>query len=152
MAVTQLKRGFLGSDPYMVEQSDICKALLENNLADFTNFDGTINAGFVTAFAAKINAAFTVVKDSAVLSPQLTATETVMAIMQQGREAYTDLMYFVSKKAFKTNKLVIKEFNAIQYSQSFTAHIYCIFRNPTYYRRKVQNHTTSQWLQANINR
>jgi hypothetical protein len=112
MGEAQLKRNFIGSDAYMVEQSDIGKALLEQNLTDFTNFDGTLDASFVTAFAAKINAAFTVVKDSAVLSPQLKVTQDVVAVMQEGREAYADLMYFVSKKAFKTNKLVIKEFNA----------------------------------------
>ncbi len=111
MAVAQLKRNYVGSDAYMVEQSDIGKALLEDNLADFTAFDGTVDATFVTAFAAKINAAFTVVRDSAVLSPQLQATQTVTEVMQQGRDAYNDLMYFVTKKAFKTNPLVVKEFN-----------------------------------------
>jgi hypothetical protein len=111
MAVAQEKRSYIGSDAYMVEQSDIGKALLEQNLADFTAFDGTLDASFVTAFTTKINAAFTVVKDSAVLSPQLVATQTVTETMQQGRDAYNDLMYFVTKKAFKTNPLVVKEFN-----------------------------------------
>jgi hypothetical protein len=112
MGEAKVKRNFVGSDAYMVEQSDIGKALLEQNLTDFTNFDSTINARFVTAFTAKIDAAFTVVKDSAALSPQLQATQTVTEIMQQARDAYNDLMYFVTKKAFKGNQLVIKEFNA----------------------------------------
>ncbi|MDI9363413.1 MAG: hypothetical protein QM541_00580 [Flavobacterium sp.] len=111
MEDAQLKRNFVGSDAYMAEQSDIGKALLEQNLTDFSNFDGTIDANFVSAFEVTINAALSVIKDSAVLSPQLVATQTVTEIMQQGRDAYNDLMYFVTKKAFKTNDLVVKEFN-----------------------------------------
>ena len=116
----QNKRIYNGSDAYMVEQAAISKILLTTHLSDFKKFDATLNENFIAIFDAAILAAFTVVKDSTAILPQIEQTQKVQELMKKGQNIYQDIMYFVSRKAFKKNKLVANEFGQAEYKKAKT--------------------------------
>ena len=114
----QKKRLYNGSDAYMVEQATVCKQLLADNLAAFKEFDSTLNEMFIANFEQKIDAAFTVVKDTTAITPQLEQTILIAELIKKGQDIYQDIMYFVKRKAFKSNKLKANEFGQAMYSKT----------------------------------
>ena len=116
----QKKRLYNGSDAYMVEQAMVCKQLLADNIEAFKEFDSTLNGNFVQDFAIKIMAAFTVIKDTTAIAPQLEQTRLITELMKKGQDIYQEIMYFVTRKAFKGNKLKANEFGQAMYSKTKT--------------------------------
>lgn len=110
-------RAYTGSDSYMIQQSGIIKELVEQALPVFAAFDSTVNAAFIAAFDAAIAAALGTLPDAVIIDQQVQKSELVKAAMAQGREKYQDIMYFVTRKAFKNNRPVWNEFGYNDYEK-----------------------------------
>ena len=95
-------RMYQGADAFMTEEARVAHGLIMNDLAKFTNFDSTFTPAYMADFLNDIEAADTVVADSAVSDEQRLKTETLNAVMEQARSVYNDVKYFAGK-AFPTS-------------------------------------------------
>lgn len=110
-------RSYFGADSYMIQQSGIIKELVNASLADFTAFDSTVDSTFIQNFEAAIAAALGTLPDDVIIDQQTQKSELVKAAMAAGRDKYQDIMVFVTRKAFKKNRLVWNEFGYNDYEK-----------------------------------
>ncbi len=108
-------RNFTGSDVFMTENARVTHALVNLDLAKFTAFDNTITATSQTQFLAAINAADTVIADSAVVDQMVQTTETVSLAMEKAKVKYNEVKYFV-QKAFSLSPGTQNEFGLNDYA------------------------------------
>lgn len=113
----ELERTYEGSDNYMVQTSLTLHGLLTADLADFTAFDGDIDAGFLADWLAAIQAADGVVRDQVVQDVIEGQTSAVLAKMELCRKKYNEVKYFAGK-AFPGNKPVMDEFGTEDYPKA----------------------------------
>lgn len=110
----ELKRNYTGTDAFMTQSARVNYNLANSEIAQFTAFDSTINAAFMTAYLAAIVAAETVVADSAVADQQVQTTENVLSQMDLARAKYNEVKYFV-QKAFPGSAATQGEFGLNDY-------------------------------------
>lgn len=110
-------RNYPGSDANLAETARATHALLSIDLPQFTAFDSTITTAFVTQFLTAINAADVVVADSAVIDQQVQKTEIVITNMENAKNKYNDVKYFVSK-AFPNSAGTQGEFGLNDYENA----------------------------------
>ena len=103
-------------DAHMLETAYTLHSLFNDNIADFTAFDATLDAAFATSWLATIDAAGTVVRDSQIKDIQAGKTVTVLEQMDLCRIKYNEVKYFAGK-AFPRNKVKLAEFGAEDYDK-----------------------------------
>jgi len=89
---------------------------LEDNLADFTAFDATIDATYLADYRADILAADTYSSDDQVIDIQRQATEDVETQMVVCRDTYIALKYFIDA-AFGNKPIIKDEFGFNDYEK-----------------------------------
>lgn len=114
MEPTEIKRAYLGSDAFMTESARVIYNLANDDLANFTAFDSTINAAWMADYLADVEAAETVVADSAISDQQVQTTENVLSQMDLARAKYNEVKYFV-QKAFPDSPATQGEFGLNDY-------------------------------------
>jgi len=101
------------SDPDMIEFIKKLIGFLENDLADFTAFDSTIDINFLNALKALTAEAAAIVSDNVVIDEMADYTLVLNHKMEECIELYQTLKYFI-KKAFANvtiqNKLGMNDF------------------------------------------
>jgi len=101
------------SDPDMIEFIKKLIGFLENDLADFTAFDSTIDINFLNALKALAAEAAAIVSDNVVIDEMADYTLVLNHKMEECIELYQTLKYFI-KKAFANvtiqNKLGMNDF------------------------------------------
>jgi hypothetical protein len=143
MASSVLKRNYIGSDAYMVNQSSIVLGLATPDVKTFTAFDSSIDDKFLDDFKTLIQQAFGVVSDSVAIIPQKNATADVKKAMEKGKDLYENIIYFVTKKAFPGNKTIAKEFGvgkmaiASRSQLKFTLFLETLFQKATIYKTEL---------------
>ena len=89
--------------------------LFVHDLADFTAFDGDLDADFAEDWLADITAAGAIVSDESVLNDQITFTASVHRAMKNCRNYYQEVQDFAhntlhdTEQATKLFKLGIKK-------------------------------------------
>lgn len=101
-------RNYNGSDAYLLETANVIGNLLTTDLAVFTAFDSTMDAGFVSAFQTKIENALHFSSDGVITDQQAQKTVNVLNLMKAAKEKYQDVKYFAGK-AFPDNEEVRNE-------------------------------------------
>jgi hypothetical protein len=97
MNPTEMKRNYLNTDVQMTEFARVAYDLMNSDLAKFTAFDSTLTATYATQFLTAITAAETVVADTAVVDIQVQKTELLQTAMENAKDKYADVKYFVQK-------------------------------------------------------
>jgi hypothetical protein len=110
-----------GSDGYMLETSGALQALFEENIADFTALDSTLDATFATNWFAKITAASQVVQHSQIKDIKAQKTDEVLEKMELCRLKYIEVKFFATK-SFPDSKSRQAEFGTDSYSKARTKH------------------------------
>ena len=105
------------SDAEMFSYADKIIANLQIDLASFTAFDSTIDANFVTDAQHLFANAQNIPSDNVVIDQQVASTEQVQNLMQDCREQYDDMKFFV-KKAFKASVGRQNEFGLNDYNKA----------------------------------
>lgn len=105
------------SDAEMFSYADKIIANLQIDLASFTTFDSTIDANFVTDAQHLFANAQNIPSDNVVIDQQVASTEQVQNLMQDCRDQYDDMKFFV-KKAFKTSVGRQNEFGLNDYNKA----------------------------------
>lgn len=105
------------SDAEMFSYADKIIANLQTDLASFTAFDSTIDANFVVNAQNLFTNAQNIPSDNVVIDQQVASTEQVQNLMQECREQYDDMKFFV-KKAYKTSVGRQNEFGLNDYSKA----------------------------------
>ena len=92
-----VKRKFNVSYGYALEYAKDMQLLFVHDLADFTAFDGDLDADFAEDWLADITAAGAIVSDESVLNEQITFTASVNRAMKNCRNYYQEVKYFAHK-------------------------------------------------------
>lgn len=114
MAKKRVKRIYTTSDAHMSVSSGVICGLFEEDIDRFTTFDNNMNAAYLAAFKAAVDAAEIVVRDSIVKSVQAGKTETVEAVMEKARLKFHHVKFFV-QKAFANSIASQQEFGLKDY-------------------------------------
>ena len=109
MADNTVVRKYSGSDPNLLQQANLNKTLLNDNLAAFTAEDDTIDAAYVAAYALDITEAEETESDELVEDRLSTKTAAVEAAQTAVAKKVKQLRYYVLE-AFPTDKEVQHEF------------------------------------------
>lgn len=117
MQVQNIYRNYNGSDASLAESARATQMLLATDLALFTAFDSTINAAYANLFLAAINAADTVVADTAIVDQQVQKRELIIDAMNSAKNKYSDVKYFV-QKTFPTSAGTQGEFGLNDYERA----------------------------------
>ena len=156
MTLVNIVRNYSGSDSYMVNQCSIAVGILNKDLATFTNYDSTIDVKLADQFQSKINKAFTVVSDSVAIIPQKKATAAVLTAVDEGKNFYDDIIYFVTNKAFPGNKAIAKEFGVGKFKAAsssqvkFTLFLETLHQKAIFYKTELLAAGCSQTLIDNL--
>ena len=109
----EVQRIYHLSDPTMIEFIKKLIGFLENDSADFTAFDSTIDINFLNALKALAAEAAAIVSDNVVIDEMADYTLVLNHKMEECIELYQTLKYFI-KKAFVNvtiqNKLGMNDF------------------------------------------
>ncbi|MES2619941.1 MAG: hypothetical protein V4615_03745 [Bacteroidota bacterium] len=105
----EIQRDYPGADYYLMEQSQLLKDLLTDDLADFTAFDLEFVAAFLIAWQTAIDDAVNYTDDNIVSAQIVTEGVSVNIEMQNCMNKYHDIMYFAAK-AFGKRSTVLREF------------------------------------------
>jgi hypothetical protein len=103
------RRFFNISDPQFFEYADVMMATLPTDLPDFTAFDTTITADYVSQIQQAIEDARAVPRDSVVIDEMGEETQKVKKALKDCYDDYQALSYFI-RKAFKGNPAVQNQF------------------------------------------
>lgn len=112
--VKELKREFKSSDAEMLSTARTIYMLFSTDMAPFTTFDDTLDGAFAATFLSFIEAADTLVRDTAIIDQLAILTENVALSMENAREKYMDVKYF-AQKAFQKSVATQKEFGFDDY-------------------------------------
>jgi len=110
-------RLYSGSDAHMTERARVVYTLFNDALAQFTNFNSTLDADFANDFILSVDAAGLVVADNSVVGQQEQLTEAVMRIMDKARTQYKELKLFI-KDAFPDSYGTHHEFGTDKYAEA----------------------------------
>ena len=105
------------SDAEMFSYADKVIANLQTDIALFNAFDSTINASFITNAQNLFTTAQNLPSDNVILDQQVASTEQVRSLMQECRDQYDDMKFFI-KKAFKTSVGRQNEFGLNDYDKA----------------------------------
>lgn len=110
------------SDAEMFTYADKVISNLQGDIALFSNFDSTIDVSFVTQAQTLLNIAKSLPTDNVVLDQQVAITEQVKTLMQDCRDQYDDMKFFI-KKAFKNsvgrqNEFGLNDYNKVMLNAS----------------------------------
>ena len=105
------------ADAEMFTYADKVISNLQTDIALFSNFDATIDAAFVTQAWNLLNTAKALPTDNVVLDQQVAITEQVKILMQDCRDQYDDMKFFI-KKAFKNSVGRQNEFGLNDYNKA----------------------------------
>ncbi len=105
------------SDAEMFSYADKIIDNLQIDISLFSAFDSTINAGFITTSQNLLNTARNIPSDNVVVDQQVASTEQVRTLMQECRDQYDDMKFFI-KKAFKTSLGKQNEFGLNDYDKA----------------------------------
>ncbi len=105
------------SDAEMFSYADKVIANLQTDITLFSAFDSTINASFITNALNLLTTAQNIPSDNVVLDQQVASTEQVRALMQDCRDQYDDMKFFI-KKAFKNSLGRQNEFGLNDYDKA----------------------------------
>lgn len=105
------------SDAEMFSYADKVIANLQTDITLFSAFDSTINASFITNAQNLLTTAQNIPSDNVVLDQQVASTEQVRALMQDCRDQYDDMKFFI-KKAFKNSLGRQNEFGLNDYDKA----------------------------------
>lgn len=113
----EVLRAYKGTDADMAASARVCHSLLLSDVSKFTAFDSTITATYADLFLTVINNADTVVADTAVLDMQVQKTVLIQTVMDQAKNKYADVKYFVHK-AFPDSPATQNEFGLNGYKRA----------------------------------
>ena len=105
------------ADAEMFSYADKVISNLQTDIALFSNFDATIDGAFVTQAWNLLNTAKALPTDNVVLDQQVAITEQVKILMQDCRDQYDDMKFFI-KKAFKNSVGRQNEFGLNDYNKA----------------------------------
>ncbi len=149
----ETRRRFNGTDAYMVERAYTIHGQLTADLAEFTAYDSTINAAFLTSFQTAINTALSSGTDETAQDQQAQLTNTVLVTMRDCQKKYGEVKYF-AEKAFPADKALQNEFGTNDYAKARVSQPHMAFFMTTMHgvAVKVCNRTDSQRLFAGTDR
>jgi hypothetical protein len=110
-------RNYNGSDAEMIQSSRIMHGLFIADKQSFTEFDSTFSDPFADIWLAKINSANEVAQDSTAVSELTTLTKRVEDKMNEGKEFYQSMKYFI-EKAFPDKKEIWVQFGSNDYENA----------------------------------
>ena len=110
------KRLYKGSDSKMIEHVLGMRALFQKHQADFTAFDPSLDAGFLTAWQTTQENVISTEDDKYVVSDGEILLEEAVSALEKCQLKYIDVKYYAGK-AFPGNKELLKEFGEGQYSK-----------------------------------
>jgi len=114
MEPKEVKREYATSDSTMTETARVIYDLFELDMAQFTLFDATLDAGFGSQYLLQLKAAEQVIDDVVVIDQIVNLTEQADENMDLARGKYNDVKYFV-KKAFDKSVGIQGEFGLNDY-------------------------------------
>lgn len=106
----------------MLETSSALWIIFNDNLADFTAFDATLNVAFAADWKTKIDAANTVMHHSQVKDIAAQKTDLVLEQMELCRLKYNEVKFFAIK-AFKNSESKQAEFGTDTYQKARAKHV-----------------------------
>jgi hypothetical protein len=107
-------RIYTGSDGNMIAKCRTIHSIFLTEVGAFTNFDTTLDVAFGALWLQQIDAAETVVRDSTIIDQQVALTDSVLACMEDCKQKYGDVRFFV-RKAFPKNRSILNEFGNNDY-------------------------------------
>ena len=105
------------SDAEMFSYADKVIANLQIDITLFSAFDSTIDATFIANAQNLLTTAQNIPSDNVVIDQQVASTEQVRALMQDCRDQYDDMKFFI-KKAFKNSLGRQNEFGLNDYDKA----------------------------------
>lgn len=111
------KRIYIGSDAYLLEQCEILKRLLKENLPDFKKFDATFNNSYIKNWEKNLKAAITIGSDNEYI---LQNTDNKMLLQQLMLESsnFWRTVKFFAQKAFQQQPEILHAFGSKEYTQA----------------------------------
>jgi hypothetical protein len=109
-----LKRIYNGEDSHMTATAAVIHHLFVEDLAAFTAFDATFTPEWAADWLADIQAASDQLSDRVIMYEGAAETEKVEDEMQQARNKWTTMRYFI-EKAFPEDRAMLKLFGADSY-------------------------------------
>jgi len=109
-------RMYSTSDAEMLETADVIAASLNDDIADFTAFDSTLTADYVTTVQGAVGRVKEIKPDNVVIDEMSEWTQKVDAAMKKSSDAYSNLAYFI-RKAFNGNVAVQNQFGLNDYKK-----------------------------------
>ena len=110
-------RIYTGSDADMIQASRVMHGLFVEDKIAFINFDGGFIDPFAENWLQKIEAGNDVVQDSLYLSGQIELTKNVELKMNECREYFQMMKYFI-EKAFPNRKEIWTQFGVNDYEKA----------------------------------
>ena len=110
-------RMYSTSDAEMLETADVIAASLGDDIGDFTAFDSTLTADYVTTVQGAVGRVKEIKPDNVVIDEMGEWTQKVDAAMKKSSDAYSNLAYFV-RKAFNGNIAVQNQFGLNDYKKA----------------------------------